>query len=61
MTLETKKFMAKVRRMMTRWERLENCHCGHEEFVQKAINARLDLEDFIATEHEKLCREKGIK
>lgn len=39
--------MGKIRRKMTRFEGLVQVHCGHEEGIQKAINARVELEGYI--------------
>jgi len=44
------KSMTKIRRSITRFERLAQTHCGYEESVAKAVDSRFDLEDLIQGE-----------
>lgn len=42
--------MAKIRRSITRLIKLENSHCGFDELVNKAVDARFRLEELIELE-----------
>jgi hypothetical protein len=56
---ETKRIMRKIRSKLTRLITLENQHCGHEELLNKAIDARLELEWWLENELEGIIQRRG--
>ncbi len=59
MHTETKRIMRKLRSKLTRLTRLETTHCGHEEPMHKAIDARFELEDWLEREIEAVIERRG--
>lgn len=45
--MNTKRAMTKIRRLLTRYEKLSNAHCGHAEGIHKMLAVRFELEEFI--------------
>jgi hypothetical protein len=52
--LEIKSLMKSIRIRLTNIEKKTSIHCGHEELVREAEEARFELEDFIESAPRKL-------
>ena len=55
-----KKTMKEIRRQLTKLEKSVACECGFEEHIQRSINIRLDLEDFIKASLQRALEGKEL-